>query len=74
MLSTWDHNNYRKNEYIESVWNDCIKITHDHFYYVGAKQANRNPVTEALLTNYTKVGQQSEILFKNEQMTTLNKE
>lgn len=69
MLSTWDHNNYRKNEYIESVWNDCIKITHDHFYYVGAKQANRNPVTEALLTNYTKVGQQSEILFKNEQMT-----
>ena len=52
MLSTWDHNNYRKNEYIDKVWNFCNKVTQEHFYYVGAKEMNRNSVTEALLMNY----------------------
>ena len=52
MLSTWDHNQYRNNEYIEKIWPFCNKITKDHFYYVGAKECNRNPITEALLTNY----------------------
>lgn len=52
MLSTWDHNDYRKNEYIDTVWASCYKITREHFYHVGAKQENRNPVIEALLTNY----------------------
>lgn len=53
MLSTWDHNDYRENKYIQLVWSDCEKITQEHFYHVGAKEKNRNPVTEALLTNYT---------------------
>ncbi|MCC8078391.1 MAG: Dam family site-specific DNA-(adenine-N6)-methyltransferase [Oscillospiraceae bacterium] len=52
MVSTWDHNDYRTNEYIFSVWNDCYKTTKEHFYHVGAKEKNRNPVIEALLTNY----------------------
>lgn len=52
MLSTWDHNEYRKNEYIERIWFFCNKITQEHFYHVGAKEVNRNPITEALLTNY----------------------
>lgn len=52
MLSTWDHNDYRENEYITAVWNDCEKITREHFYHVGAKEINRNPMIEALLTNY----------------------
>ena len=52
MLSTWSHNDFRKNEYIETVWNDCRKITQKHFYHVGAKEKNRNAVVEALLTNY----------------------
>lgn len=52
MLSTWDHNDFRVNEYISSVWGDCRKITQEHFYHVGAKEKNRNPITEALLTNY----------------------
>ncbi len=52
MLSTWDHNDFRKNEYIEKVWDFCNKITKEHFYHVGAKEINRNPMTEALLTNY----------------------
>lgn len=52
MLSTWDHNKYRKNEYIEKIWGFCNKIDKEHFYYIGAKQSNRQPVVEALLTNY----------------------
>ena len=52
MLSMWDHNEYRKNEYISKIWNFCRKITHEHFYHVGAKETNRHSITEALLTNY----------------------
>jgi len=57
ILSTWDRTAYRKNEYVEKVWGFCHKVTRDHFYHVGAKENNRNPVTEALLMNYSpKVG------------------
>ena len=52
MLSTWDHNKYRSNEYIEIVWHGCYKLTKEHFYHVGAKEKNRNSVIEALLMNY----------------------
>ncbi|MBO6179316.1 MAG: Dam family site-specific DNA-(adenine-N6)-methyltransferase [Selenomonadaceae bacterium] len=52
MLSTWDHNDYRKNDYIASIWRNCHKVTREHFYHVGAKERNRRPVIEALLTNY----------------------
>lgn len=69
MLSTWDHNNYRQNEYISLIWNDCKKITQKHFYHVGAKEKNRNPVIEALLTNYTITGEENELLSENAQMT-----
>lgn len=69
MLSTWDHNAYRKNEYIEKVWYFCNRVTQEHFYYVGAKERNRNSMTEALLTNYLVIGQTNEILGTNEQMS-----
>lgn len=72
MLSTWDHNAYRQNEYVFSIWHDCEKITHEHFYYVGAREANRNSVVEALLTNYTVTGKQNHLLSKDEQMTLLD--
>lgn len=52
MLSTWDYNAYRKNEYIDMVWSFCHKISKEHFYHLGAKEENRNSVFEALLTNY----------------------
>ena len=52
MLSTWHHNPYRTNEYIERVWGDCHIVTREHFYHVGAKEKNRNAVTEAVLMNY----------------------
>jgi len=52
MLSTWKSNKYRSNPYIESIWGDCNMKTKEHFYFVGAKEQNRNAMTEALLTNY----------------------
>ena len=52
ILSTWDHNQYRKNEYIDSIWGECYKVTKEHFYHVGAKETNRNSMIEALLMNY----------------------
>ena len=56
MLSTWDHNAYRQNEYIRTVWSFCQKATRQHFYHVGAREENRNPMVEALLTNYAMTG------------------
>ena len=52
MLSTWDHNKYRKNEYVDTLWGFCKKINKEHFYYVGANENNRNSIVEALLVNY----------------------
>lgn len=52
ILSTWDHNQYRRNEYIDTVWAGCSKLTQEHFYHVGAKESNRNAMLEALLMNY----------------------
>jgi len=52
MVSSWNHNDYRVNPYIDTVWGDCTKITKEHFYFVGASERNRNSVVEALLTNY----------------------
>ena len=67
MLSTWHHNNYRTNEYIESLWSCCHIITKEHFYHVGAKEKNRNPIVEALLTNYILNSKQNNSLYVNEQ-------
>lgn len=55
MLSTWEKSKFRSNQYLNSIWNNCYKITKEHFYFVGAKEFNRNSITEALLTNYITV-------------------
>lgn len=52
MLSTWDENKYRKNEYIEKIWSDCYKVNKEHYYHIGASEKNRNSMMEALLMNY----------------------
>jgi DNA adenine methylase len=52
MLSTWDSNQYRVNSYINTLWNELYKTTKEHFYFLGAKENNRNSMIEALLTNY----------------------
>ena len=56
MVSTWHHNDYRANEYISRIWPECNVITKEHFYHVGAREKNRRPMVEALLTNYTVTG------------------
>lgn len=55
MISTWDYNKYRRNEYIDKIWNFCNKINIEHFYFVGAKETNRTLMMEALLINYTPI-------------------
>jgi DNA adenine methylase len=52
MLSTWEENSYRRNNFIDSLWREFPRVNEDHFYHVGAKESNRNPMKEALLMNY----------------------
>jgi DNA adenine methylase len=52
ILSTWHSNDFRKNSYIETLWNGLPILTKEHFYHVGAKETNRNPILEALITNF----------------------
>ena len=52
ILSTWHHNDYRENKYIDSLWSKYHLLTREHFYHVGGSEKNRNPMVEALVTNY----------------------
>ncbi|KFL33793.1 MULTISPECIES: Dam family site-specific DNA-(adenine-N6)-methyltransferase [unclassified Sulfurospirillum] len=52
ILSTWHHNQYRTNTYIDLLWNQFHIQTQDHFYHIGAKEINRNSMTEALICNF----------------------
>ena len=52
ILSTWHHNDYRTNPYIETLWAEFEMLTREHFYHVGAKEDNRNPMVEALVMNF----------------------
>jgi DNA adenine methylase len=52
LLSTWHSTSFRKNEYLQTFWKDFPIITTEHFYHLGAKEENRNAVTEALILNY----------------------
>ena len=52
ILSTWHHNQYRTNPYIETLWAEFQIVTREHFYHVGAKEDNRNPMVEALVMNF----------------------
>lgn len=72
MLSTWDYNAYRKNEYLDKIWYDCNKINIEHFYHIGAKENNRNAIIEALLTNYEVNGNNNTNENINEQLKILN--
>lgn len=70
MLSTWDYNQYRKNEYINKLWGFCNKINVEHYYHIGAKEVNRNPMVEALLTNYVPE-EKTELFHTNFEQLTL---
>jgi DNA adenine methylase len=68
ILSTWHHNDYRANEYIESLWGRYNVLTKEHFYHVGGREDNRNPMIEALVTNYyaaeTRLREQDNIIIE----------
>ena len=52
MLSTWHSNEHRNNRYLQTLWSRFTISTRQHFYHVGAREANRKPMLEALVTNY----------------------
>ncbi|OQW90430.1 MAG: DNA adenine methylase [Beggiatoa sp. IS2] len=66
MLSTWDNNQYRKNEYINTIWKEFVKLNKEHFYYIGAKETNRHLMTEALIVNYELKQTKRQELLKRE--------
>ena len=53
MLSTWHSNRHRQNEFLQTLWGEFTISTREHFYHVGAREVNRKPMLEALVTNYT---------------------
>ena len=46
-LSMWAKNDYRENDHL-SRWRGSV-VTNEHFYFLGGKETNRNPVIEALV-------------------------
>ena len=52
MLSTWHSNEHRENENLRNLWGEFEMSTNTHYYHVGARENNRKPMLEALVTNY----------------------
>jgi DNA adenine methylase len=52
ILSTWSGNEFRTNQFIDTLWSQYNILTKEHLYHVGAKEDNRNPILEALVTNF----------------------
>lgn len=52
ILSTWHHNKYRQNKYIDSLWSNFNIDTRNHFYHLGASENNRSEMVEALVANF----------------------
>jgi len=52
ILSTWHSNKYRVNTCIDEYRKQFYLLTKEHFYHIGGKEENRNPILEALVFNY----------------------
>jgi len=52
ILSTWHHNDFRVNPFIDMLWSKFNIVTRDHFYHSGGKIENRRAVVEALVYNF----------------------
>lgn len=52
ILSTWHHNEFRKNDMMERFWNEFNVATQEHFYHGGGHIENRHPMVEALVYNF----------------------
>ena len=55
MLSTWHSNQHRANAHLRTLWRGFPVTTRRHFYHVGAREKNRKPMLEALVTSYRPV-------------------
>ena len=53
LLSTWHSNQHRHNEFVRRLWKPYHIRLQPHFYHVGARETNRKPMMEAVVTNYT---------------------
>lgn len=72
ILSTWHHNDYRKNEYIDLFWRQFNILTQQHFYHIGANEKNRNPIVEALVTNYNVATYRQQLASQQQQLALLD--
>lgn len=70
ILSTWHSNEYRTNQFVDTVWSSYHILTREHFYHVGAKEDNRNPMLEALITNFDTEYKEA-VIPQNEQLILL---
>lgn len=52
ILSTWHHNEFRKNEMIDKFWKSFNIETQEHFYHSGGHIENRHAMVEALVFNF----------------------
>ncbi len=52
VLSTWSHNEFRSNQYVEKYWSRFNIVPCEHFYHLGGKEENRRAMVEALILNY----------------------
>ncbi|MES2388583.1 MAG: Dam family site-specific DNA-(adenine-N6)-methyltransferase [Bacteroidota bacterium] len=52
ILSTWHHNEWRKNDMVDKYWSNFNIVTKDHFYHSGGNIENRKAVVEALVCNF----------------------
>lgn len=74
ILSTWHHNDFRKNEYIDSLWSQFNILTREHFYHVGGSEKNRNPMIEAIITNYDTSIYENQEQERHEQLMLLEEQ
>lgn len=52
VLSTWHSNDFRENLELLKYSADFEIVTKQHFYHVGAREKNRNPMNEAIVLNF----------------------
>ena len=73
MLSTWHSNEHRENDFLQTLWSEFAISTQEHFYHVGAREANRKPMLEALVTNYPPTSPYEEPQRSAEQLMLLER-
>ena len=73
ILSTWHSNQHRENAFLGTLWSKFNILTKEHFYHVGAKETNRKPMLEALVTNFVPKNLHETPIQRPEQLTLVKK-